>query len=244
MSGNRAWYGLLALSFSFGLWVTCYPPAAYSAGNIFFGEVPTLYNLTLARFFFTRAVSSPILATPMFAHHQLSRTYFVEGKLDLALKEAHAELVLYPNNTRTYYILGLTYGFMGRELEAISIFSRYIDEYPESWPARNDLAWLQFRIGDIDSALSTIEPVTRYVKTPWVQNTYCALLINKGRYDEAQTACAYALAAVMRMNEADWGHSYPGNDPRIYKNGLEGTRRSIERNLEIIREHEGTSTHS
>lgn len=56
-------------------------------------------------------------------------------------------------------------------------------------------------IGDIDGALKTIEPiVVSFPKTPWVQNTYCALLLNKPeRLNEALQVCILAKTAADGM---------------------------------------------
>lgn len=124
---------------------------------------------------------------------------------------------------------------MNREIEAIDAFTKYIKARPETWAGRNDKAWLQFRIGDIDGAITTLEPVVNNFKyTPWVQNTYCALLIAKKRYKDAKEPCNDAKIAVDKMTDKDWGHAYPGNDPRIYNDGLEAMKLSINQNLELI----------
>lgn len=210
------------------------PTFNQKAGNIFFGDVPRLYNVTLAQFFFTQA-AYPLLGTPApYAHYQLSRTHFIQGNLTTALDEAHKELVAYPENLRTHYILGLTYGYMNQEEKAIEHFGKFIEWRPESWPARNDRAWLQFRIGDIDGALTTIEPVATIQNNAWVQNTYGVLLMNKKKYREAREAFLYAQQVVATMTEEDWGKAYPGNDPRIYGTGLNAMRTSIENNLKLI----------
>jgi tetratricopeptide (TPR) repeat protein len=152
-----------------------------------------------------------------------------------ALDEAKEELKLYPDSTSTYYILGLTYGYMNRNHEAIDAFSIYIDSFPEAWAPRNDKAWLQFRIGDIDEALETMRPIVDNFKyTVWVQNTYCALLISKKDFSNAKTACERAQESINKMDENDWGRAYPGNDPRIYRTGLNAMKRSIDSNLAII----------
>jgi tetratricopeptide (TPR) repeat protein len=204
------------------------------AGDAFFGEVPSLYNVTLAEFFFTNA-AYPLLGSPApYAHYQLSRTYFIQGKLNAALDEAEKELSFYPEHERTYYILGLTLGYLNREEEAIDAFQKFIEFDPSSWAARNDTAWLQFRIGDIDGALATIEPAVANAGNPWIQNTYGTLLLNKGRYAEARQALLYAQKEVNQMTEASWGAAYPGNDPRIYRIGLEAMKSSIAENLKLL----------
>lgn len=205
----------------------------YWAGNVFFGKEPALYNVHKAQLLFKLAAYPLVGQAPEFAHYQLSRTYFIVGQFDLAIEEAKKELVLYPNNKRTYYILGLTYGYMNEEEKAIEAFSRFTEAYPTSWAARNDKAWLQFRIGDIAGALETIEPVSE-IRNPWIQNTKGTLLLNLGKLDDAQKAFELAAEIVAAMSEEEWGVAYPGNDPRIYATGLSAMRTSIANNLTLI----------
>jgi tetratricopeptide (TPR) repeat protein len=187
-----------------------------------------------------RSVNAPLSQSPpRYAHHQLSRTYFIQGKLGEALEEAKKELEIYPDNTTTYYILGLTYGYMNREKEAIDTFSKYIETHPDTWAARNDKAWLQFRVGDIDGAIETIRPVADNTWNPWIQNTYGALLLNKKLYEEALAAFKHAENAANTMTEESWGRAYPGNDPRMYGVGLRAMKMSIEQNLGLARDKAG-----
>ena len=222
---------LLSISFYVFAPATLY----YYVGDVFFGKVPRLYNVTLANVFFTRATYPFFGTAAPYAHHQLSRTYFIQGDLVQALHEAQEELISYPDHHATYYIVALTLGYMGRIEEAIDAFSTYTAYDHNSWAARNDKAWLQFRIGDIDGAIETIgwtaESQTRNV---WVQNTYCALMINKKEYEKAKTACTYAADALATMTEESWGRAYPGNDPRIYSTGLRAMQTSINSNLLLI----------
>jgi tetratricopeptide (TPR) repeat protein len=206
----------------------------YTLGNVFFGNVPILYNQTFAHFFFWQA-TNPLFGKPVpYAHHQLSRVYFIVGQLDQSIVEAKKELEIYPENVSTNYILGLTYGYNSEERLAIHHFAKYIESYPKSWAARNDKAWLEFRIGDLDAALTTISPVATSTDNPWVQNTYGVLLMNKGDYRGAQKAFINAFKVVENMSPKAWGIAYPGNDPRIYDVGLSAMKRSIEENLKYV----------
>lgn len=213
-----------------------FPAFSFSLGNVFFGDVGPLYNVQLAQFLFKQAAYPALSQSSVpYAHYQLSRTKFISGDFFAALDEARTELRLYPEHTGTYYILGLTYGYMNRNHEAIDAFSRYIETHPNTWAGRNDKAWLQFRIGDMAGALETVEPVVAsYPRTPWIQNTYCALLINQDRLAEAEIACNNAREIIQGMSDKDWGYAYPGNDPAIYGVGLEQMRQSIEQNLELL----------
>lgn len=213
--------------------LSLFPSLHYRAGNIFFGEKPALYNVQTAQLLFKLAAYPLLAQAPEFAHYQLSRTYFIVGQFDLAVEEAKKELELYPDNKRTYYILGLTYGYMNREEEAIVAFSSFIEAYPTSWAARNDKAWLQFRIGDVNGALATIEPVAE-LRNPWIQNTKGTLLLNSGSLEEAEQSFKLASEIVKSMSEEEWGMAYPGNDPRIYATGLSAMRTSIAANLSLV----------
>lgn len=204
------------------------------AGSIFFGRVPALYNVTLAHFFYWQS-AYPVFGTARpFSHYELSRSYFIQGNLHASLEEIEKELEMYPENVRAYYMLGLTYGYLNQEDKAIMAFSKFIEKNPESWAARNDKAWLQFRMGDIEGGLLTIDPVKHDTDNPWVQNTYGTLLMNKKRYKDAHEAFLKAKQAAESMTEASWGVAYPGNDPRVYQTGLRAMRLSIESNLKLI----------
>lgn len=225
-----------AFLFVFFLFPFLFSKGYFSVGNIFFGQVPTLYNVNLAQYFFTYA-SYPLFGDPApYAHYQLSRTYFIQGEFDDAIHEAQVELEFYPEHQRTHYILGLTYGYMNEEEKAIEEFSKFIEVYPSTWAGRNDKAWLQFRIGDIDGAYETIKPVIWDINNPWVQNMYGVVLMNKGNRNEALQAFKYAQAATDAMSEESWGKAYPGNDPRIYETGLNAMKQSIEANLRLLNE--------
>lgn len=208
--------------------------AQQATGNLFFGGNQKLYNVTLGQFFFVQA-SYPLLGKPVpYAHYQLGRTYFIMGNLQAALDEFNKELSLYPDTERSYYMLGLTYGYLNQENKAIENFQKFIDWKPTSWAARNDMAWLQFRLGDIDGALKTIQPVADLTDNAWVQNTYGTMLMNKKRYKEARIAFNNAKKAADVLTPTEWGKVYPGNDPRIYASGLTATRLSIESNLKLL----------
>lgn len=221
---------------SFLLFIYILPALSYTIGNVFFGKIHQLYNVKLAQIFFVQA-ANPLFGNQLpFAHYQLCRTHFIKGDFDRALMEAKKELELFPENKRTHYMLGLIYGYTHTETLAIEEFSKFIEWKPDTWAGRNDKAWLEFRIGHIDNAIQTIQPVSHLTDNAWVQNTYGVLLMNKERYLEAKKAFLYAQVAVNSMTEKDWGKAYPGNDPRIYNEGLSAMKLSIENNLKLLEE--------
>jgi tetratricopeptide (TPR) repeat protein len=228
--------GVLVVIF-FSLIVVWVSPRAQSAlAGVFFGKVPLLYHVTLAQSLYTMA-SEPRFgqAVPLYTNHHLSRTFFIQGDFKQALKYGYQELNLYPHHFTAYYIIGLTYGYMDMPEHAIYAFGEYLKWHPESWAARNDRAWIQFRVGDIDGAIETMNPARElYPTNPWVANTYCVLLINKARYTEARAHCTQAEESAKQFSANTWGEAYPGNDPRIYEEGLQAMRASIASNLELL----------
>lgn len=209
-------------------------------GNVFFGGHPSLYNIKLAQFFYENQVKKDIQkskASEQYVNYQLGRVHFIKGDSYKALEYLRAEESLHPENKRVHYMKGLTYGYLNLEELAIEEFAKFIEWKPESWAARNDKAWLEFRLGKIDDALQTIEPVAHLTDNAWVQNTYGTLLMNKKKYSEALRAYTYAKTAADKMTPKEWGAVYPGNDPRVYEVGLSATRKSIESNLQLIESH-------
>lgn len=217
------------------------PSLSYKTGNFFFGYSPYTYNVNVAQFFFKKAVSptfSLLGPIPSFANYQLSRTYFIQGNFNKAIEYANKELALYPENCRTYYIRGLTYGYMNKLDSAIEDFEAFNSIcVKDSWAGHNDLAWLYFRKGDIPKMLSTVEPMVKLYETnPWVQNSYGIALLNLGRYKEARGAFEKANIIANLMTEKEWGIAYPGNNPKIYGKGLEAMRSSILENYDLAKE--------
>ncbi len=210
----------------------------YVGEKTFGGTPPVFYNISIAEKAYTRASELKINDKPTpWAHYQLGRIAFIKGDLPLALTYFKKELEYYPNHTKVYYMEGLTFGYMGREREGIKAFTWYTQNTNDSWASFNDLAWLQFRVGDIEEALETIEPIAKNQPyNPWVANTYAVLLMNTGRHQEAKASLQRGLITLDTMTEEDWGIAYPGNDPRIYNKGLTSMRESFESNQQLVDE--------
>lgn len=213
-----------------------YVPKA-TIGEIFFGRIPALYNLSFSKFFYNQALlfDTKNKIPRRYVHYQLGRIAFIEGNFPKTLDEMSEEIRYYPDTYQVYYMKGLTLGYTNREREAIENFKIFVEHNSDKWAGRNDLAWLQFRIGDIDGALTTITPAyTKYPDNPWVLNTYGTLLMNKGNYQEAKKVLEKGHSISQLFTEKEWGIAYPGNDPRIYTVGLQAMRDSFASNLELL----------
>lgn len=209
----------------------------FSFGDMAFGGKianHTFYNLEIAEGFFKLAdISSE--RKPLWLNYQISRVNFIKGDFSQAIYFANKELELHPTNCRTHYIRGLTYAYMDRLDAAISDFEAFNTCFPDTWAGHNDLAWFWFRKGNMNKVIEVIEPsAQKYTTNAWVQNTYGVALMNLGRYQEAEKALLLAKESAAKMTPKDWGESYPGNDPSVYKKGLDVMRESIDANLKII----------
>ncbi len=196
----------------------------------------TFYNLDLAEYFFTKANENK--NPKQWVNYQLSRISFIRGDLDTALHFADRELVLYPDNCRTHYIRGLTYGYIDtvQSLDnAISDFEKFNVCFPNTWAGHNDLAWFWFRKGNMKKVIEVVEVVIeKNKKNPWLENTYGTALMNVGEYKKAREAFEAAKKSADLMTKESWGVAYPGNNPKVYGKGLSAMRESIEKNLKAL----------
>ena len=190
------------------------------------------YNLTIAKWTYTTLANNDKVS--QWANHQLARIYFVEGDYNTALLYIDNEIALYPDNLNAYYIKGLIYGFMNNNHDAIEVFKYYTSQ-THTWAGHNDLAWLQFKIGDYQGALDTVDKVIVIHKdNVWLLNTRAIALYNLHRIAEAKIAIDKAKTELIKMTPERWGASYPGNDPSIYREGLAKMRQSVEDNYKLI----------
>ena len=169
-----------------------------------------------------------------WANHQLARIAFVSGDQNTALDYINKEIEYYPDNMNAYYMKGLILGFMNNDHMAIETFKYYTSK-THTWAGHNDLAWLQFKIGDYQGAFDTIDKV--YKDNPnniWVLNTRAIALYNLKRYKEAQADIDNALRNYKTFTPERWGASYPGNNPKIYDEGYAQMGKSLDDNRGLI----------
>lgn len=205
-------------------------------GDFFFGRSKYFYSLPMATFFYKQALffDSKKGIPPPDLYYQLGRVAFIEGKLEKAVPLFDKELFFYPKHVKSYYMKGLTLAYEGKYHAAIGSFEEYNEKQPVGWAGKNDEAWLLYTVGDLKKALTVIEKAYQdgYIN-PWVMNTYGVILLNLGKCDGAQTVLDTAYRNSLTMKEDSWGASYPGNDPRVYAEGLKQMRDSLKENLRL-----------
>lgn len=212
----------------------------FTLGNTFFGYKilgVTLYTIDYAEYFFLQTQKGD--PSHIWLNYQLSRINFIKGDLERAVMYADKELAYHPDNCRTHYIRGLSYGYMERLNDAIVDFEAFNTCFPDTWAGHNDLAWFWFRKGNVKKMLEVSEAGIKKgnnAANPWLQNTYGIALMNTGRLLAAENAFLMAKYLTENMTEDDWGRAYPGNNPEVYDKGFAAMRQSIMSNLLLVKE--------
>lgn len=207
---------------------------AFEIGSLYFNEkisIPILAKLA----FYKALTANP---QKQFAHYQLARIYFVEGKYETALLEINEELRLFPENLRSLYVRGLIYGYQGNLDAAEADFARFVVWAPKEWAGYNDLAWIQLKAMRPERARGTLKNAFQVVPeaetNPWLLNSLGVAEMNLGNRGAAFIAFEKAKTLADVMTEEEWASAYPGNNPKSQKGGFEAFRKAIVKNLEQI----------
>lgn len=86
---------------------------------------------------------------------------FRAGDATLAFQRVDQALVAQPDNARLRFLRGVMLSETRREPEAITVFERLIQDYPELPEPYNNLAVLHAARGQLDSARSLLETALR-----------------------------------------------------------------------------------
>lgn len=202
--------------------------------------IPPVYDIEKAKIAFSVALQSE--KPPMWVHHQLGRIYFVEGRLEDALVQFNEELLLYPENIRTKYMLGLTYGYRDHEGDAYLAeenFKMVIEHLPLNWGGYNDLAWILLKEKKYEEAKKVskegIAKATDGDKNPWLWNSLGVAELNLEEKDNAFASFEKASEFASTLTLEEWGQAYTGNGPPNQET-LAMFREGIIQNIEKSRE--------
>lgn len=200
-------------------------------GYYFFGH--GAYDLDQAKSAYTQVLA--LDPENRDAHYQLARIHFLESDFPQAIEHIDQTLALDPEFSKAYYMKGLILGYRGSLIEAIGYFEHFIELVPDNWAGYNDLAWIHFQLGRYEKTLAVAEAgLAQSPENPWLLNMRGLALLNLDRPAEAAEAFAHARVRADEMQPENWGQSYPGNDPKIYAEGLERMREAIGHNLDLV----------
>jgi len=212
------------------------PEQLYSRGTAYLdAEYPHRYDLGRAQMFFRRTLE----LDPRYPHarHQLARIAFLKGDFSLALKYINQEIRQQGEHASlsSYYVKGLILGYMDRFEEAAESYAVFLRTDPTNWAAQNDYAWVLLKLHRYGTALKALDTALVYwPENAWLHSNRATALFELGRLDEARRAAQYAVDFSKKVNEKDWLHAYPGNDPKIAAQGVAALQDAAQKNLKII----------
>ncbi len=208
----------------------------YEYGNHRFSALEAQwYDIDAAEYYFRLAhARDPKLP---YVNHQIARIEFLRGDFSDAFIYINRELEVNPNpSPSTYYIRGLIAGFAGLYDVAAQDYEKYLESDPTNWAALNDYAWVLLKANRPDDALVATTFGLRYFPyNPWLLNSNAIALFETGHLVPALEQVRKASESAMYLEEIDWLIAYPGNDPRIAREGLQALFDSIRENMQRIR---------
>lgn len=191
------------------------------------------YDIPLARKAFEKTVE--LQPDMLWAHYQLARVLFVEGKFGEALAAINKELEYHPNNLRALYVRGLIYAYSNNLAAAEADFGRFVAWVPTEWAGYNDLAWVLGQRGKYAEAKKVLEESFEKAKdaetNPWLWNTLGVQELNLAEFENATRSFEKAGELAAALTEEAWRAAYPGNNPGTVHEGLEEFRDAIRSNL-------------
>ena len=204
-------------------------------GNFFFGGGSShVYNLSAADSFYKIALFlDPSVPD---AWHQRARIAFLRGDFKSAQSMINTQLLIHGDSfMASYYIHGLIYGYEKKYSQAERDFSKFLTWDPTNWAANNDLAWIYFAEGKYKESAAQAENGMKYnVGNPWLLTMHAMAVYNLGERTQAEKELLQAKTKAATLTEAEWIHSYPGNDPKIASEGLASFRATIEKDLQLV----------
>lgn len=208
---------------------------AVEIGNYYFNGLHNgVYDLEKAEKYFKVALAiDPEVKNAWF---QLSRIDFLRGDFYLALWKINKQIEIHGDSKdNVYYIRGLIYGYDRQFEKAEKDFITFLKYREKSWAGYNDLAWIYFQQGKYEKAEEAARDGLVYHPTNmWLLTMRGVSLLNLGRKEEARGELEEALTGAKKLTEEDWHMAYPGNDPRIAKQGLSEMVKAIEHNIALV----------
>ena len=197
---------------------------------------PGFYDIDRARYFFQQAaLRDPSLP---YLFHELARVSFLRGDYDTALARIDFQISMHGDEApNSYYVRGLIEGYMGKYDDAARDYAYYISlEESPSWASLNDYAWVLLKSERFQEALeTTARGLEHFPDNPWLLNSHATALFELKEYQEALKAAQKASVAVATITEDRWLRAYPGNDPKIAKDGIQAFKEAIKQNIHTIK---------
>ncbi len=201
----------------------------------------SLYDIDRSAYFFYKAYAlDPKLPR---VQHQLARVAFLQGDFDTALVRINAEIALGSPLPSSHYLRGLILGYMGRYDEAADEYAQFLQTNPTNWAGLNDYAWVLLKANRPKEAAAAAQTgLVYFPQNPWLLNTSAIASYEIGALPTAFIHATLAVKYTSAVKERDWLVAYPGNDPKVAREGIETLRRSALENMHMISAAMASST--
>lgn len=118
------------------------------------------------------------------------RALLARGDLASALVQAQAGVAARPGDAQSRFVLGVVLMDMGRDAQALALFTELNQAYPELPDPLNNIALLQARAGQLESARQSLEAALRN------DPAHRAARVNLGQVHLMLAAQAWAQASA------------------------------------------------
>jgi len=137
-----------------------------------------------------------LLAGCVFSHAAVAdspenvRALLARGELPAALATAQAGVAARPGDAQSRFVLGVVLMDMGRDAQALAVFTDLSQAYPELPDPMNNIALLQARAGQLEPARQSLETALRN------DPAHRAARVNLGQVHLMLAAQAWSQAAA------------------------------------------------
>lgn len=206
----------------------------FQTGTYFLNTRSANYDTERAQKYLSRAAR--IDPTYPYVHHELARIHFLNGNFDLA--ELHATIEIQNNGDATpqaYYVRGLIRGFKGEYEGAIKDYAQYLEHDTNNWAAINDYAWVLLKANRFEDAIiASARGLQMFPDNAWLLSTNSVALAEHGYKGPAREQAHAAVLAAQHVTEEEWLTAYPGNDPRIAREGVQALQDATVLNAQML----------
>lgn len=206
----------------------------FETGAFFLNTRSANYDVKRAQEYLSKAAH--LEPTYPYVHHELARVHFLNGNFDIA--ELHATIEIQNNGDATpqaYYVRGLIRGFKGEYDGAIKDYAKYLEFDVNNWAAINDYAWVLLKANRFEDAIiATARGLQMFPNNAWLLSTNSVALAEQGYKGPARAQAHAALLAAQHVTEEEWLTAYPGNDPRIARDGVQALQDATAINAQML----------
>ena len=224
-------------------WFSPTPELAFEYGERHFdGQDVRNYDIGRAARYFHKAAA--LDHSLQYVHHELARVAFLRGDFGTAMTHINVQIALHGDDTpNSYYVRGLIEGYMGDYASAAKDYEYFLKFSPTNWAGINDYAWVLLKAERFEDAAKATEDGLKYFPdNPWLLNSSAIALYELGDLPKAKARADKAWVAVQKVQEPEWLHSYPGNDPAIAGEGIATFRSAVQANMHRIETALASST--